>query len=106
MQHVKIFLITCTEAPTFGSTGEIFSLSPWGKNTRNYKGFDDGGKTYILPDDYSLAQHESGNLYIRNKNSFCCYLINYFGIPCIVDIDLPGTFVKLDLFCDDMKSVS
>ena len=62
MLIIKIYKITVTEAPQMADCNTHYSLEPWGANTREYKGYDDGGEDYRLPDKYSLGRDVSGGL--------------------------------------------
>ena len=79
---VKIYKITCTSAYQMSETGERFSLSPWGKDTDYYKGYDDEGEEYILPEGYefALSEHEQPNIYFGKD---WINLVSYNGRPAL-----------------------
>ena len=65
---VKIYAINCYQAPRMDETGKRYSLEPWGNDTDVYKGEDDGGNPYILPDGYEVAASEDGPLCIYDRD--------------------------------------
>lgn len=85
MKTVKIYNVTCTTAYQMCETGKRFRLIPWGENTRYYEGYDDGGKDYILPDGYEVAENNCGSLGIYNANGKPCELITMRNTPVILD---------------------
>jgi hypothetical protein len=66
--------------------GVHYSLSPWGTDTDRYKGNDDGGEGYQLPDGYEVAEDVTGDLQIYNAAGHACILVgrNY---PALIDAD-------------------
>ena len=52
---ITIYKIWQFEGLTLGETGARFALTPWGSNTRELKGEDDGGNEYILPDGFYVG---------------------------------------------------
>lgn len=81
---VKIYNVTITQAYMMSEQGTGFSLNPWGKNTMYYSGYDDGGKDYILPDGYELAESNSGEMHIYNAEGEYCTLVNKFDCPILM----------------------
>jgi len=59
-KKIIIYEITCTYSYMMDEQGICYSLEPWGSNTKHYKGYDDGGQEYILPDGYRLAYNKYG----------------------------------------------
>lgn len=51
--------------------GEGFSLQPWGRNTPYYQGYDDGGKEYLLPAGFEVAETQFGEKAIYHGNDYC-----------------------------------
>lgn len=92
MNTVKIYRITCYQAPQMYATGERVSLEPWGHNAPGYKGEDDGGTDYIVPDGYHVAEDNSGTIHIYPVGeSYPCELtMNSTGIPTITANVYPG----------------
>ena len=92
MNTVKIYGITCYQAPQMYATGERVSLAPWGKNVPGYQGEDDGGTDYILPEGYHVAEDNSGTkrIYPVGENFPCELLRNKDGIPTITAVTYPG----------------
>jgi hypothetical protein len=87
MAEVKIYKITRTRAYMMDEVGEGYSLEPWGGNNMDYEGYDDGGKMYVLPDDYEVAQSKFDDMHIYNNKGDCCPLIKQYNSPAIVDSD-------------------
>ena len=56
MKIVKIYKTKCTKAHMMSEQGEGYSLSPWGINTLEYEGDDDGGREYQLPPGFEIAE--------------------------------------------------
>jgi hypothetical protein len=84
MSKVKIYKVTCTKAYQMAEQGEGFSLTPWGKDTEYYDGFDDGGKDYELPDGFKLAQTIDGTPAIyKGKDHY--YLVKYYNNPMLTN---------------------
>lgn len=50
LTKIKIYYVSCYQAPMMGDTGEGYSLEPWSGDDRNYTGEDDGGVVYDVPD--------------------------------------------------------
>jgi hypothetical protein len=62
---------------TMPEQGSLPSLEPWGGNTLGYEGWDDGGKTYILPDGWHAAKDGFGIRHIyANASNFPAELTN------------------------------
>jgi hypothetical protein len=61
MTTVTIYLTECTKAyQMYEQHGPSASLRPWGDNTSEYEGRDDGGAQYVLPDGFSVDELISG----------------------------------------------
>lgn len=92
MNTVKIYRIYCHNAPEMYATGERLSLEPWGKNTPDYQGEDDGGTEYILPDGYHVSEDRAGtpHIYPVGESCPCGLSINKGGIPTITAVTYPG----------------
>ena len=71
MNMVKIYEVNCYEAPLIDETGRYFSLQPFGKQTRDFKGEDDGGKEYVLPDGFHVDKCVDGTPSIIDENGNC-----------------------------------
>ena len=87
MKTVKIYTVQCYEGQMISETGKTYQLQPWGNNTIDYKGEDDGGHDYILPKAYETAQDNNKMLHIYNGDDVC-KLIDYNGSPAIVDANV------------------
>lgn len=84
MKTVKIYKVTCTNAFLASDQGTGFSLSPWGSNTPNYQGYDDGGRDYVLPDGYIIAKSEGGSLGFYDFDDDHCPLDTQHGKPVLL----------------------
>lgn len=67
MTTVKLYYIHQYEAYRMDETGRHYSLEPYGKNTQYYKGEDDGGRDYELPEGYSVGETKYGELAIFDE---------------------------------------
>lgn len=74
MATAKIYTVTCYKAYEAYATGTRYSLHPWGHNTPDYEGEDDGGVDYTLPDGYEVSESNSGSLYIYDRDGQRCAL--------------------------------
>lgn len=83
MKTVTIYKITSTQAYSMKETGERYSLQPWGKNTDYYKGFDDGGKEYMIPHGYTVEMGNDEQLHFYDKGGNYVKLITYNGRPAL-----------------------
>lgn len=90
MKTVKIYKNTCTQGVMIGREGDGFSLYPWGQDTSAIKGYDDGGKDYVLPDGYELAEfaNQQGKMGIFKGDCYCDIHIHTSGHPQLVCGDL------------------
>jgi hypothetical protein len=67
---IKIYRINCTKSFQACAQGSWFSLTPWGGgNCGGFEGYDDGGKSYVLPDDYEILEEKGGGLQVIHKDS-------------------------------------
>ena len=63
MKKVTLYKVTITKAYIASmELGSHFSLSPWGMDTAEYGGYDDGGKEYEMPNDFCVAESNGGSL--------------------------------------------
>ena len=84
MTTVKIYKITREQTYMADEQGEGYSLEQWGNDTLYYKGYDDGGKEYQLPEGYEVAKTVSGDLAIYDASGNYCDLFTQNGKPAIV----------------------
>jgi len=85
MANVKIYKVTCTRGFVASlEQGAGFSLEPWGNNTVDYDGYDDGGTSYTLPDGYDIDCDSYGVPHIYNADGNYCALVEVNGNPAIV----------------------
>lgn len=84
MNTVKIYEITQYEAYRADETGTGYSLHPYGDNTRYYKGYDDGGTDYIIPDGFTVEEGNDKQLHFYDSKNKYCELVSHNGKPAIV----------------------
>jgi hypothetical protein len=84
MKKVKIYTITCTQGFQMAEQGTNYSLTPWGNDTVYYKGFDDGGKDYELPEGFEVAETNDGTPAIYKGNDHYD-LYKQFNSPAITN---------------------
>lgn len=89
METVKIYFNTCTQSVMMSDQSSGFSLDPWGNDTDMIKGYDDGGKDYILPDGYELARYanQPGKGIFRG-DEHCDIITHNCGRPQLISSDL------------------
>lgn len=56
MTTVTIYKITIDQAYMMSEQGEGFGLRGWSGDDGYYSGWDDGGKEYVLPKGYHVAE--------------------------------------------------
>jgi hypothetical protein len=81
---VKLYKINQTKAYRMDEQGEGFSLTPYSSNSPEYDGYDDGGKEYILPDDYKVGKTTDGGIAIFDNDDAYCVLSSKYGHPLLV----------------------
>lgn len=89
MAKVKIYRVEVEKAYMAEEQGFGFSLSPWGENTQEYEGSDDGGKDYILPSGFEVAESNFGSMEIYDEKGNHCPLTKYYDSPAIAADDGP-----------------
>lgn len=81
MEKITVYRHTITEAQNASELGSRFALVPYYDYTNTTKGYDDGGKDYIMPEDYSIGQ----NIYALPAFFDCmgrvCQLVDIDGHP-------------------------
>lgn len=87
MGNIKIYAITQTNAFMMAECGSGYSLKPYFSNSLYYKGYDDGGSDYIIPDGYTVAEANDGSLYFYDKNNNYCELVSYNNCPALITKD-------------------
>ena len=91
MDTVKLYRCTCTAGVYSDDTqGTNYSLEPWGNDTLEIKGYDDGGQDYRLPDGYTVRETISGQHMIYNADMQYCSLVTVHNAPAISDINKAG----------------
>lgn len=84
MKKVTIYQVTIYQAYSIFEQGTGYSLNPWRGDDEYYKGYDDGGTDYVLPNGYSLAHTKDGELAIFDDNDNYCDIVNDDGMPILV----------------------
>lgn len=80
---VTIYHTTCYKGYSVYDQGSAFSLKPRGKDTTSYKGYDDGGKEYILPEGYEITKNIHDERMIFGPDGKGCELMDCDGLPCV-----------------------
>jgi len=87
MSIVTIYEITITAAPMAASCGVGFALEPWGSDTPACCGYDDGGREYALPRDYTVRRSVAGSLAVYDSQGRHCELVRHSsGRPQLVGL--------------------
>ena len=81
---VTLYKTTCDNSYMMDEQGTSFSLTPWGNNTAQYQGYDDGGKEYVLPTGYELADTKYGEKMIFHGETACQLQVHSSGRPQLV----------------------
>ena len=84
LNTVTLYKITQTIAFQMSEQGEGYSLEPYSSNSTYYEGEDDGGKDYILPEGYTVAEAMMGETQIYNSKGEHCQIIKKFNSPCLI----------------------
>lgn len=87
MNTVKIYEHTRTETYMMREQGTGYSLYPYGKETRYYKGYDDGGQEYIIPEGFTVTEGQDEQLHFYDNRGNYCELTSRYGKPAIVTDD-------------------
>ncbi|MBQ9000482.1 MAG: hypothetical protein IJ087_01360 [Eggerthellaceae bacterium] len=72
MATATIYQVHVYEAPSIRETGSHWSLEPWGGNTVDFKGEDDGGAIYRLPDGFTVGTIMGGVPAILGTDGYPC----------------------------------
>lgn len=92
---VTIYKNTCTKAFMMSEQGTGFSLSPWGEDTAEYEGYDDGGQEYLLPEGFTVAESKGGTMEIYDEKGKHCTLFKAKnGGPAIIAGDGREVWLK------------
>jgi len=84
METVKIYRVTVTEAYIASQeAGTHYSLRRWNKDTKDYKGYDDGGDDYIVPDGFEVGEDMFGAPYF-SKDGLPHELVTIKDRPAII----------------------
>ena len=86
LQTVTLYKVTTTKAYMMSELGSGYSLKPWGNDTTYYEGYDDGGRQYVLPDDYYLGETKYGEpmIYRRDDENYII-ITTVNGRPALID---------------------
>jgi len=95
----KFYVMTVEEAWMMSETGSNLSLEPWGGDTREYKGRDDGGIYYDLPPGVHLAHSNVRSLELYDEHDRHLEYISDRGCPTVIMAD--GSEVKLEPSVDN-----
>ena len=82
---VTIYKINCFESFDPSQVGECCSLLPWDGSDPGRRGDDDGGREYVLPEDYAQGRAEDGSPAIFGEKGNLCGLMLHNGCPLLVD---------------------
>ena len=94
---IKLYRCYQYEAIRIDQTGEYFSLTPYGNNTLYFKGYDDGGKEYILPEGYSIGETYYGDTAIFDKDNYYVHLCVKDDSPALIIPTMYGNrYIKLN----------
>ncbi len=85
--QVKIYEVTCYQSFMMSEQGTGFSLMPWGRDTREYKGYDDDGIMYSLPEGFRVSDLVDGGKGIFSESGKYCRLVNIDEAPAIMTDD-------------------
>jgi len=90
MNQIKIYKITMTQNINDFTSHSYYSFKPWGNDTGNFKGFDDGGHNYNFPDGYYIKPKEFAKSFFElyNKNNKVCELCTNNDLPYIHDSEI------------------
>lgn len=80
---ITIYKITCTKARMMSETGTGYGLRPWGKNTVDYEGYDDGGNIYELPDGYEVSESNGGTTELYDPQGRRVEIVDDHGHPAL-----------------------
>lgn len=69
MAKAVIYTITVTRACESSDQGTYYSLNPWCANGLLYEGYDDGGRTFALPDGVAVGRDPNGDRILYEKAS-------------------------------------
>ena len=85
--NITIYKVTLYESYAIWEQGTGYSLNPWRGDDIYYKGYDDGGITYTLPDGYTLANMRDGQPAIYDSDGEHCDIVpDYDGKPILVSL--------------------
>ena len=78
-----IFQVTCHQGYSIHDQGSGPSLESWGCDTNYFRGDDDGGELYALPDGYHVAEMQYGGLGLYDRRGSYCNLYMQRNTVCI-----------------------
>lgn len=84
METVKLYKITITGGFLQADDGVRYSYTPWAGNNSCYKGYDDGGADYVLPDGYTVDTSVDGTPMIFDPDGRGVMLDVWHGQPAIL----------------------
>jgi len=96
MGIVELYKVTVTKSYMMSEQRAGYDLNPWSGNNRDYEGYDDGGREYILPDGFEVSKSTHGQLFIYRGNDHCEISVHYTsGLPMILCGDIISAVLKL-----------
>ncbi|MVB09620.1 helix-turn-helix protein [Caprobacter fermentans] len=81
---ITIYKINCYSAPEPEQEGESCSLLPW-RNQPGVTGRDDGGRDYVLPEEYGAGIAPGGDPAVFSAEGGLCGLMLHNGCPLLID---------------------
>lgn len=81
---ITVYKIRCFSAPEPELEGERCSLLPW-QNPTGFRGGDDGGREYILPEHYGTGASSGGDPAVFSEEGSPCRLMLHNGRPLLID---------------------
>ena len=94
MKKIKLYKVTCTKSYMISEQGENYNPYPWGNDTQEYKGYDDGGNYYVLPEGYEIAESNSGKVEIYKGEKRCEILVHHSRLPQLISGDKEMPILK------------
>jgi hypothetical protein len=76
---VTLYKVTVSQSVSIHDQGTSFSLHPWGEDSAEFHGWDDGGRLYELPRGFSVAECNAGGLQIYDERGVWWPLETYRG---------------------------
>ena len=81
MATVRIYKVTVYESYRMDECGTRYTMLPWGGDTIDYRGCDDGGVDYVLPDGFEVGENYAGVPMVFTPEGEGCVLENCGNKP-------------------------